>query len=247
MDAPGNTTAQTKERAHLEAADRLATCLLWGLECAWSDWRHASLAAQKMNQSAGNPAVAKAMRGLLRQLEQRGAPEDRIKADLVRSWLQHEERRRRGASKLLERPDPSGRFARWLVSLLFALRNLGVEPTFNSHERKKSGPSDFADLLAQMVFSNKVDVAALLEFMRPMMPPLDIATINFDDSEEVSAFAQRAAVGQRLIPKELSSSIGRRRTEATRIPLTMASWLRINGTVDEMRRNRQLLSALSPQ
>jgi hypothetical protein len=146
----------------------------------------------------------------------------------------------------LQRSNPSGRFASWLVSLLFALRNLGVEPTFSRNERQKSGPSDFADLLAQMVFSNKVDVAALLEFMRPMMPPLDITTINFDNSEEVSAFAQRAAAGMRLIPNR-PSSIERRCTGARRTPLTMASWLYINGTVDEMRRDRQLLPARSPQ
>jgi hypothetical protein len=248
IDAPDIITAQTKRADYLGAADRLAACLLWGVECAWSEWRHASLVAQEGNQSADTPAVAKAMKKLLRELEQRGKPEDRVKADLLRSWLKHEERPRRGPPKLSERSDYSSRFASWLVSLLFALRNLGVEPTFNKHERQKSGPSDFADLMAQMVFERKVDVGALLTAMRPMMPPEAVATINFDDIEAVRAFAQRAAGSKRLILRELTSFIDRRRTEARRIPLTMASWLRINGTVDEiLRRNRQSLPALPPQ
>jgi hypothetical protein len=58
------TAAQTKEAEYLEAADRLAACLVWGVGGAWSEWRHASLTAQKVDQSAATPAVAKAMKKL---------------------------------------------------------------------------------------------------------------------------------------------------------------------------------------
>jgi hypothetical protein len=88
------------------------------------------------------------------------------------------------------------------VELLFALRNLGAEPVFNKHRRKATRSIDLSDLLIRLVVQKKVNVADLLEHLRPMMPPRDPATININDVEAVNAFARKAARSPRFIPNE---------------------------------------------
>ena len=149
----------------------------------------------------------------------------------IRSFLQHGEKPRRGR--------PIDQFTMWLVELLLVLRNLGAEPVFNRHKRNPARSIDLYEILYQLVFVRRVNVVDLLEFLRPMMPPQGPVTIDFDDVEKVNALAERLARAPRLIPNALPLSIEVRCTEVRNSPVTLASFLRVNGAVNEWRHKQR--------
>ena len=70
------------------------------------------------------------------------------------------------------------------------------------------------------------------------MPPRDPVTIDFDDVEAVDAVA-RQFVACRFIPNELPLTIEVRCTEVRNSPVTLASFLRVNGAVNEWRHKQR--------
>jgi hypothetical protein len=225
MVAPYNTAALAREADHLAEADRFAVCLIWGIERAWIEWMHASQAPQS---AQAEPSIdVKAGRKFLRSLEQSGEAAAQMMASEIRSFLQHHEKPRRGR--------PISRFTVWLADLLVVLRNLGAEPVFNRHKREAARPVDLFELLSQLVCSKEFNVVDLLEFLRPLMPPQASVTIDFDDVEAVNAVAQKLTIAPRFIPNKLPLSIEVRCTEARKSPVTLASFLSVNGAVDRIR------------
>ena len=141
MLAPDNAAAPTKEADYLDTAECFAACLTWTVERAWFEWKHAS---QALRSAQAASIDVKAGRQFLRSLEQSGEAAALRMASEIRSFLQHQEKPRRGR--------PISQFTIWLVELLLVLRNLGAEPVFNRDKRKPARSIDLYEILYQLVF-----------------------------------------------------------------------------------------------